>query len=307
MAQDRSLLPMTALRAFQAAGTAGSFQDAARELSVTPSAISHQIRVLEHWLGKPLFTRVARQVQLTSEGRTLLRVVGHAFGRIRAAADRIRASDAGMTTIRISALPLFTSVWLIPRIERFERENADVAFEIDTSNRLVDLAHERVDLAIRNLRRAPVGLGCRKLIDVRPAPLCTAELRDRLCDPADLKDQTLIHVSARPDSWPQWLNEVGCPGLQAKRNLTFDSLPVALEAASRGRGIALGFDPIVWDAPAAAALVRAFPHQVAAGSSYYLVYRKADLARPKLRACVDWLVAEMGAYKHGLRRRAESR
>ena len=69
----------------------------------------------------------------------------------------------------------------------------------------------------------------------------------------------------------------------------------------------MGFDPIVWDAPAAATLVRALPHRAATGSSYYLVYRKADLARPKLRACIDWLLAEMGAYKHDLWRRAESR
>src|ERR1700676_231830 len=88
MAQDRRLPPMTALQAFHAAGLAGGFQGAARALSVTPSAISHQIRSLEDWLGIKLFARAARQVHLTHEGRLLLRVVSRSFDQIRAASDR---------------------------------------------------------------------------------------------------------------------------------------------------------------------------------------------------------------------------
>lgn len=303
MAQDRSLPPMTALQAFHAAGLAGSFQEAARRLAVTPSAVSHQIRALEHWLGKPLFVRATRQVRLTRDGVVLLNAIARSFGGIRAAVDRIRANEAKSAILRISALPLFTSVWLIPRLEAFEHAHPDIVLEIDTTNRMVDLSRERVDLAIRNVTRPPAGLACRKLLDVRPVPVCTPKLRDQIDSPADLARHTLIHISTRSDSWAQWLEAVGCAGLRAKRDLTFDSVPAALEAAARGRGVALGMDPIIWDAPIAQKLVRALPQQVGGRASYYLVFRKADLARPKVRACVDWLLAEMAAYKRRGRQR----
>jgi LysR family transcriptional regulator, glycine cleavage system transcriptional activator len=116
MARDPRMPPMTALQAFDAVGLAGGFQGAARALSITPSAISHQVRSLEDWLGRRLFTRAARQVQLTHEGRLLLTVVSRSFDQIRAQCDLMRAKTRKGITIRISALPLFTSVWLIPAV-----------------------------------------------------------------------------------------------------------------------------------------------------------------------------------------------
>jgi LysR family glycine cleavage system transcriptional activator len=202
MAQDRSLPPMTALQAFHAAGLAGSFQEAASTLAVTPSAISHQVRALERWLGKPLFVRTARQVRLTRDGRAFLKVIGRSFDHIRADADRIRVRETKAITVRISALPLFTNVWLIPRLEAFERDHPDIVLEIDTTNRLVDFSRDRVDLAVRNVARPTAGLEYRKLLDVRPVPICTPKLRDQLSVPADLTRQTLIHVSRKsPRSW----------------------------------------------------------------------------------------------------------
>jgi len=302
MAQDPLLPPLTALQAFHAAGTAGSFQAAARALSVTPSAISHQVRALEHWLGKPMFTRQVRRVTLTPEGRAFLGVVGRSFDRIKAAADRMRVSDTGSVTLRVSALPLFTSAWLIPRLEAFERAHPNIVLDIDTTNRIIDFTREALDLAIRNVTGPTPGLQYHKLLDVRPLPLCTLKLRDQLSVPADLARQTLIHVSARQGGWARWLAAVGCGGLRAKRDLTFDSMPAALEAAARGRGVALGMDPISWDTPVADKLVRAFPHRVDGTASYYLVFRKADLARREVRACIDWLLAEMAVYKRNLPR-----
>jgi LysR family glycine cleavage system transcriptional activator len=295
-----SLLPLTAIRAFHAAGSASSFKEAAHTLSVTPSAISHQVRILEHWLGKPLFERRTREVVLTRDGRAFLKVVGRSFDLIDAVAVRLRGSDGGSSTLRLSATQFFVSTWLIPRLEAFERSHPGINLEIDGSNRLVDFSRETIDLAIRNARGRTPGLENLKLLDLRPVPLCTAKLRDQLESPADLAKHTLIHVSARRESWPRWLAAVGCSGLRARRDLTFDSALSALEAAARGRGIALGMDPITWDAPAASKLVRALPERVEGTSTYYLVYRKSDITRPSVRACVDWLLAEAAAYKRRL-------
>jgi LysR family glycine cleavage system transcriptional activator len=295
------LPPLSALQAFHAAGLARSFQQGAHALSVTPSAISHQIRVLEQWLGKPLFLRQVRQVQLTAEGRALLKVIDTSFGRIRIAAGRLRATDCGPTKLRISALPLFTSAWLIPRLESFERLHSDIVLDINTTNRVIDFAREPVDLAIRNAERPTPGLEHHKLLDIRPVPICTPKLCRQLREPADLARQTLIHVSARSGGWARWLEAVGCAELQPRRELTFDSVTAAMEAAARGRGILLGMDPIAWEAPISSKLVRALPNRVEGNSSYYLVYRKPDLARPKVRTFVEWLLAEMASYKRELR------
>ena len=302
MAQDRSLPPLTALQAFHAAGRNGSFEAAARTLAVTPSAISHQIRALERWLGKPLFLRQVRHVELTRDGRAFLTAVDHSFGRIRTAADRLRTAESAGATLRISALPLFTSAWLIPRLEAFERQHPKIVLDIDSTSRVVDLAREPIDLAVRNVEKPTPGLAHRKLLDIRPAPMCTAKVRQQLGRPADLARHTLIHVSGRPSSWARWLAAVGCPGLRPSRELTFDTVTAAMEAAAHDRGVVLGMDPIAWDAPIASKLVRALPERVEGTASYYLVCRKTDLARPKVRTFVNWLMTEMAAYRRQLRR-----
>jgi LysR family transcriptional regulator, glycine cleavage system transcriptional activator len=302
VAPRASLPPLTALRAFHAAGITGSFKEAAHRLFVTPSAISHQVSSLERWLGKPLFDRHPQEVVLTKEGRQFLKAVGRAFDLISAASALLRSNNSETTTIRISATQFFVSTWLIPRLEAFEHHHPNISLEIESTNRLVNFSHETIDLAIRNATGRTPGLEHRKLLDLRPVPLCTPKLRDQLTSPADLANHTLIHISARHESWPRWLAAVGYEGLRAKRDLAFDSAASALEAAAHSRGIALGMDPITWDHPAARKLVRALPDRVEGTSSYYLVFRKADRARGPLRACVDWLLAEMAGYKQKLRR-----
>lgn len=293
MRKDKSLPPLNALQAFHAAGVAGSFQGAARALNVTPSAISHQIRGLEEWLQRPLFARGTRQVTLTKEGKALLKTVTAAFARIAQTSDALR--DVKAMTLRISALPLFTNAWLIPRLERFEKKHPDISLEIETTNRVVDLAREKIDIAIRNLREMPQGLTAIKLYDVRPVPLCAAKIAAQLKTPADLAGQTLIHLSARRGVWSAWLRAVGCAGLKSKRKLVFDTMPAALQAAAQGRGVAIGIDGLVteWEKT----LVRPFTHRVPGDASYYLVHRKGDGVRPEVRAFVNWISHEMAAFK----------
>jgi LysR family glycine cleavage system transcriptional activator len=298
MAKPDAMPPLTALRAFVAAGSHGSFQSAARELGVTPSAISHQLRTLEAWLGTPLFTRTARQVTLTAKGRQFLRDVESAFGKIRVSAARVRGTGK-KTTLRVSALPLFTSAWLIPRLADFEARHPEISLAIETTNRIVDLERDGIDVGIRNLRSPTPGLWVRKLIDVRAVPLCARKLTqgaNALKRPRDLSQHTLIHISARPESWREWLKAVGLAELKPKRELTFDTIPAALEAAALGHGVTLGMHPLVWEAPAAAALVVPFAPKTAVESSYYLVHRKTDGSRAEVKAFVDWLTGEMAAF-----------
>lgn len=299
MRETDALPPLTALRAFHAAGRLGSFQAAARALGVTPSAISHQIRGLEEWLGTPLFTRGARRIELTKAGRALLRDTDGAFARIAGAAKRLKVS--GGKQLRVSALPLITGAWLIPRLHRFEAKHPGITLEIETTNTISDLDRDGVDVAIRNLRAPTPGLAARKLLDVSGVPVCAPKIAAALKKPRDLAQQTLIHISARPDAWPAWLKSAGVAGLKAKRDLSFDTIPAALDAAARGHGVALGMHPLIWEAPVTKDLVAPFPTKIGSGSSYYVVHRKADGGRAEVKAFVDWITKEMAAFRatHG--------
>lgn len=292
------LPPLTALRAFQAAGDAMSFQEAARRLSVTPSAISHQIRLIEEWIEAPLFARSPRRIEFTPTGKRFHKEITAAFERIRVAAHRAKG-EITHTKLRISALPLITNVWLIPRLGNFEERHPGISLEIETSNRIVDFNRDNVDVGIRNVRSPTPGLFAQKLLDIRLVPLCARKLvtgPNALRHPKDLANHTLIHVTARPSAWPRWLKEVGVGDLKPKRDISFDTVPAALEAAARGHGVTLGMSPLVWEAPAIANLVVPFAPRVEADSSYYVVHRKADRARPEIRAFVDWLMKEMAAF-----------
>lgn len=301
MAQD--LPPLNALRAFHAVGAAGSMREAARVLGVTPSAVSHQIRTLEAALCVALFDRAPREVSLTEAGRLLFAELEGAFRQIHRGLAQLRES-AAQRRLKISALPLFTQAWLIPRLSRFQALHPGLDIAIETTNRLADLDAEDIDIAIRNLRAPSTGLTSRKLLDVRGVPLCSPALRDEigLATPADLTRATLIHISARPDGWATWLGALGLAGLEARGHLSFDTVPAALEAAAAGRGVAFGLAPLVFDAPIATRLVVPFKTPQVSAGTYYVTLRRRDRDRPVTRAFVDWLLAEMAQDRRRLAR-----
>lgn len=286
--------PFATLRAFEAAARRASFRDAAAELGVTPSAVSHQIKQLEQWIGAPLFVRATRAVTLTPLGASLAGELTQSFGRMRSALSKARQAED--VSLKISALPLFTNVWLVPNLVRFQTKRPDAVIEIETTNRLADFAADDIDIAIRNLTAPPTNaLGARKLMDLYAAPLCAPGVAARLRAPDELKRETLIHISARDNGWPNWLKAMGLEGLKPAGHLSFDTVPSAIEAAVQGRGVILGLAPLVWDTPAARDLVVPFATPQYHAGSYYVLYRSADLARPLVRAFVEWLAASVRA------------
>jgi LysR family transcriptional regulator, glycine cleavage system transcriptional activator len=299
MPMSRSDQPAySTLRAFVAAARHESVREAADELGVTASAVSHQIRALEDWIGAAVFTRAPRQVRLTPLGRNLFRNLSHGFDAIEkaTAAARDRAVDS---VLRVSALPLFTSVWLIPRLERFEalcaKARTPISIEIDTSNALADFDDNKVDVAIRNVHRPAANLVSRKLLDLNAVPMCTPAVAGKLANLDDLTRATLIHISARPNGWRRWLEACGRTDLKTRMNLSFDTIPAALDATVAGRGVMLGIDPLVWDAPAAAKLVIPFDVKRISAGAYFLMYRRRDRTRRAVRMFSDWLAREVSA------------
>lgn len=298
--------PLKTLRAFAAAGTRESFQEAAADLGVTPSAISHQVRALEEWVGAPLFERSVRKVTLTPLGSILAGQVNSGFNEISTALIEARAG-AVETKLRVSSLPLLTNTWLIPRLAGFEEKFPGLSIEIETTNKVVPLDRDSVDVAIRNTSSPTPGLVAHKLLDLQAIPVCMPSLARELNKPSDLENTTLIHISSRPEGWSNWLRDAGVSGLTAKSNLSFDTVTSALEAAVMGRGVLLGLMPIIWGAPTASDLVVPFQAPLRSAGTFFVVYRKEDRSRLVVRAFVDWLVGEMRADFRRLSRQTKSK
>src|SRR6266702_2729049 len=145
---SRSLPPLNALRAFEAAARHLSFTAAAAELNVTQAAISHQIKGLEERLGLPLFRRLPRRLILTEAGQALLPELRDAFSRMALAIERVTARSAG-GTLTVSSMTTVVIGWLLPLLPRFQAAHPEIDVRLMTSQRMVDFAREDIDVAIR--------------------------------------------------------------------------------------------------------------------------------------------------------------
>ncbi len=142
-------LPLTALRAFESASRLLSFKAAAQELSVTPTAVSHQIRSLETWLGVPLFERLPRQVRLTDGGERLFHSLHGAFLDVAQSVDTLRPQRSG-THLTLSTTAAFAALWLVPRLGRFYARHPGISLRLDTHCEVIDLHQDAsVDLVLR--------------------------------------------------------------------------------------------------------------------------------------------------------------
>src|ERR1700754_3031861 len=172
----RSLPPLNAVRAFEAAARLGSFKEAATELSVTQGAVSQQIRLLEEWLGPPaLFRRSVRRVVLTPAGAALLAEFSPALDRISAAVEqhRERRDDAPVAVLRVNALATFSLRWLLPRMSRFRAEHPDIEVRLTTANEPVDALPDPFDVVIRGGPDAFHGFSAIPFLPERRLPVCS--------------------------------------------------------------------------------------------------------------------------------------
>lgn len=167
------LPPLNALRAFEAAGRLGSFKDAAAELHVTHGAISQQVRLLEAWLGAPLFERHNRRVVLTSAARAWLAQIGPLFDQLAQATARFGLPEAVPRTLAVNAPATFTLRWLVPRLEKFRARHADIEVRIETSNEPVESLKDTCDIVIRGGPDTFYGYAMRPFLAEERLPVCS--------------------------------------------------------------------------------------------------------------------------------------
>ena len=231
----RQIPPLTALRAFEAAGRHLSFTKAAHELHVTQAAISHQVKSLEKYLGLKLFRRLNRTLLLTDAGQLYLPPLTDAFEGITRATHRLR-QHLGRARLTVSVLPSFAAGWLVPRLGRFRQRCPDVDLRIDPTNSLTDFRRDDVELGILYGRGNYPGLRTDRLMREEFFPVCSPRLLEGpapLRDPADLTHHTLLHDDMTVD-WRTWLLAAGVEGVDAERGITVTDSSMLLEEARAG-------------------------------------------------------------------------
>jgi LysR family glycine cleavage system transcriptional activator len=284
---------LNGLRAFEAAARHLSFTNAAQELNVTQTAISHQIRRLEEELGIRLFIRQNRSLALTQQAAEYLPGIRAAFQDLRAATDRLlrTGSDRVLT---VSTLTSLAVKWLLPRLAPFQEQHPDIDVRITTSTELVDFRNSNVDAAIRYGRGQWPGLRSDWLMAEDLFPVCSPELlkgERALRQPEDLARTTLLHTSVTREDWRLWLTAAGLPVRIAESpGLTFDLAFMTIQAAIDGLGVAMGHTAYVADDVAKGRLVVPFDITMPS-AGYYFVMPEDKVVTPAIGAFRDWLIA----------------
>ncbi len=292
---------LNALRAFEAVSRHLSYRLAADELCVSPAAVKQLVAKLEAALGAQLLKRSGRGLVLTASGLAGRDELAQGFRHVEAAARRLRAT-AGRRRLIVSVEPSFATAWLVPRLDRFRAENADVDVLIDSSLQIVDLDRGSVDVAVRFGGKRASGLVTRRLFDEELCAFCSPALasgRYGIKTVDDLERVTLLHWdlanlewaenTRRWMGWKPWLESVGAVHVQPRSELRFSDYNLAVQAAIAGQGVVLGSAPIFRSLVAARLLINPFPDKVITDIGYDLVTTQSALRKAEVVSFSDWI------------------
>lgn len=281
------LPPLPALRAFEAVARRASFKHAADELSVTPTAISHQIRQLETYLGRRVLDRTPRSVALTADGAALYEVTRSGFAAIADVVARIR-KGAGATQVTLSSTAAFLGHWLSSRVEALRRDLPAIDLRLHASDAVVELRPGGIEAAIR-YGKGPFANSV-ALCDDAFAPVCSPTLGIETL--ADLRRATLIHIDGRrrplplPD-WRRWCDKAKAKHIDIHSGVHFPDSLLAVQAAIAGQGVAIVSLVLVSSAMRAGLLVAPFSVSLP-GEAYHFVCAEGLEDRADISSLRAW-------------------
>ena len=293
----RSLLPLNALRAFDAAARHMSFKLAADDLSVTPAAISQQIRSLEDFLGVDLFRRTNRSLVLTEAAQLSLLPLKEGFERLEEAVDIIAGSKSS-TVLKVSVSPSFASKWLVPRLASYYERRPDAIVKISATMQVTDFKAEDTDVAIRYGRGNYDGLRSEELLRETLFPVCAPGLFDgEAATPCAVLKHTLIHDDSSIEdqsapNWTMWLKAAGVTAPDGMPAIHFNNNALAIEAAVAGRGVALARSAIAEEDIKAGRLIKPFGEAVPVNFAHHIVYPKEKIKNERVQDFIEWLREE---------------
>jgi LysR family transcriptional regulator, glycine cleavage system transcriptional activator len=296
----RSLPPLIELRAFEAAARHMSFKRAAVELGVTPTAISHQIRLLERYCGHPLFRRQPRPLTLTEAGARLLPVIRDGLDAFAAALATVKRDD-DRQPLRVTTTNAFASRWLVPRLARWRKQCGSVPLDVIGTDTVLDLGAGDADVAIRNAATMPTdGVGTELFRDTF-WPVCSPQLLSSgppLRRAADLRRHVLIHwywppFVPRAPTWQRWLTVArrrwcDVPEMSEMDHLNFREELHAIDAVLAGDGIGILSDLLVEHELKTGLLVRTLDLKLP-GYGFFLVHTSGHPRKNAIDVFGSWL------------------
>jgi LysR family transcriptional regulator, glycine cleavage system transcriptional activator len=309
------LPPLNALRVFEAAARHLSFKEAANELHITQAAVSHQIKSLEEYLGVELFRRAGRGVRLTEAAKACLPRLREGFDALAAAVEMMRErGEEG--DLMITAPPVFTARWLMPRLADFAKREPKIELRVFASSKMVDAGALDAPTLVGDLdlrqgsSEVEIHLGAGnypgyradRLFGVSIAAVASPGLVKGslpIKEPADLAQHVLLHddameIVAGGNAWQRWLEAAGVADrVEAGRGPRFSSNILSLEAASQKLGVALALRPLVDADIASGRLCEPFDIEVKPESAYYLVCPEVIADRPAVTAFRKWLLGQV--------------
>lgn len=290
-------LPLNNLNTFAAAAEHLSFQEAAKVLYVTPSAVSHQIRNLEKLLGYKLFERLDKRVTLTQRGQRLFTDIQTPLKQIHEASRKaLRGQEDNNITLSIA--PAFATGWLLPRLRDFNESHPDISLSVIATTAIVDFRSDPFDASIRMGKGRWDNTVSLPLFGRKIVAVCLPSLLERhggLIDPRKLNSLPLIQNAATPNLWEEWCQSAGvdAPAWKGGEIQVQNSAQV-VEAVQSGEAIGLVDRNFFPQDLASGRLTLACEHVLKDGDGYYLVYPEAADELPSLRVFREWIGKQLG-------------
>lgn len=286
------LPPLRSLRVLEAAERHQNYTRAAQELSLTHSAVSHQIHSLEALLGVRLFERAGRLMRATDAGRQLAQDVRNTLDSLAASIGRVRGSDSG-NALTVSVLPSFAAAWLVAHLGRFVELHPGIDLRLESSTIVADFRNDGIDAAIRFGNGNYVGLHSEKLFDDELFPTMSPKLQRsaKVRKPVDLARVPLLRI--RTHSWAPWFEAAGVNLPEPRRGAVFNDSELALQAAIQGQGAVLARGSLAVTKLERGDLVAPFPQRIPSPQTCYLVYPPHSADKTSVRLFRDWLVEEL--------------
>jgi|TARA_R110001632_G_scaffold1368_3_gene5546 LysR family glycine cleavage system transcriptional activator len=269
-------------------------------LSVTPSAISHQIKGLESFLGLELFRRTKRKVILTEAGESYLKPIKSIFEQLENATSELK-SQQKTGSLRLAVAPAFLTRWLMPRMQRFQDRYPDIQIEISSSTGLIDFSANDIDMAVYFGSGDWEDVETYYLRPARLAPVCNPKLikaDQPINTPEDMRFYPLLHVTKRKDEWHDWLQQHDLDPKLFRRGLMFSSGSLTAGAAAQGLGISLTDPELIMPEIEAGSLKVLFNQHLITNRSFYLVYEKRRSVTSAMSAFKEWIIEEMVGSKN---------
>ena len=290
----RRLPPLNSMKCFEAAGRLLSFTDAAKELNVTQAAISHQIKIIEEYLGVPLFIRSPRKIALTEQGKVLLPNIVEVFDKLSIAVESINQEQQFSNMVNVRLAPSFAAKWLSPRLKYFWSQYPEINLSLYHAHPPVDFEREEFDLAVTYGRGKWPNVISERLLSLDFFPVCSPAFMENdkpLTKIDNLRYYSFLH-DANYECWTEWLELAGASDIVSNQGTIIDDTNVLIQAAIDGQGVALGSTTFVENHLKSGRLVKPFDVTLRNDFAYYVVSTEQKLLNPSVRAFKDWLLSQ---------------